>query len=220
MALGRPAGKVVSAAAQAEQVDELQVCPRQLVMFVGERYTLTPIALDVNPGDGSKKVVHGVGMSWSSPVVSVARVSSFGQVEAMGVGSTAVEVQCGGASKLIPVEVRSGMRPTGSNQEADINPTNDCAGEQSSTFAPQSATVAPAQQSLIDGNGVSLDWDPFRRAILSPRTSGTPSATRDSRQRVKAAAPSRPVRNSAVTAISSTCRWRASAAEARAPTSA
>ena len=117
MATVRRSGMVASAAAQAEQVDELQVCPRQLVMFVGERYTLTPVALDVNPVDGSKKVVHGVGMSWSSPGASVAKVSSFGQVEAMGVGNTAVEVQCGSLSKQIPIEVRSGTRPTGSNQE-------------------------------------------------------------------------------------------------------
>ena len=182
-ALSARPGMVASAAAQAEQVDELQVCPRQLVMFVGERYTLTPIALDVDPGDSSKKVVHGVGMSWSSPGISVARVSSFGQVEAMSVGNTTVVVQCGSVSKEIPVEVRIGSRPTGSNQQADIDPTNDCAAEQSSAFAPQSAAVAPAQQSLIDGNGVSLDWDPspapgslathFRNAVGNPRFTAT-----------------------------------------------
>ena len=143
-------------------------------MFVGERYTLTPVALN-----GSQQVVHGVGMSWSSPNAAVASVSSFGQVEAVAVGTTAVEVQCGAASKLITVEVRSGMRPTGSNQQADIDPTNDCAAEQSSAFAPQSAAVASAQQNMIDDNGVLLDWDPdplansraahFRNAVGNPR---------------------------------------------------
>ena len=178
---------VVSAVAQAEQVDELQVCPRQLVMFVGERYTLTPVALDVNPLDGSKKVVHGVGMGWSSPNISVARVSSFGQVEAMGVGNTTVVVQCGGVSKHIPVEVRIGSRPTGSNQQADIDPTNDCAAEQSSAFAPQSAAVASAQQNLFEGeDGAQPDWDPapahnslathFRNAIGNPRFAATSRA--------------------------------------------
>ena len=178
-ALGARPGMAASAAAQAEQVDELQVCPRQLVMFVGERYTLTPVALDINPGDGSKKVVHGVGMSWSSQGISVARVSSFGQVEAMGVGNTTVVVQCGGVSKHIPVEVRIGSRPTGSNQQADIDPTNDCAAEQSSAFAPQSA--ASAQQIMIDDNFVLLDGDPdplansrathFRNSVGNPRFS-------------------------------------------------
>ena len=177
MATVRRSGMVASAAAQAEQVDELQVCPRQLVMFVGERYTLTPVALDVNPVDGSKKVVHGVGMSWSSPGASVAKVSSFGQVEAMGVGNTAVEVECGSVSKLIPVEVRSGTRPTGSNQEADIDPTTGCSAEQSSMFAPQS--VAVVQQTSIGADGVLFDWDPdstpgslathFRNAVGNPR---------------------------------------------------
>ena len=186
----RRSGMVASAAAQAQQVAELQVCPRQLVMFVGERYTLTPIALN-----GSQQVVHGVGMSWSSHNSSVAGVSSFGQVEAVAVGTTDVEVQCGGASKLITVEVRSGMRPTGSNQQADLDPTNDCAAEQSSMFAPQSA--ASAQQSLIDDNGVLLDWDPdpransrathFRNAVGNPRFSDNSRRT----------APT----------TSSTCRW-------------
>ena len=78
---GRP-GKVVSAAAQAEQVTDLQVCPRQLIMFVGERYTLTPVALN-----GNQQVVHGVGMSWSSPRRRRRQVSSFGEVEAMAVGT-------------------------------------------------------------------------------------------------------------------------------------
>ena len=170
----RRSGMVSSAAAQAQQVAELQVCPRQLVMFVGERYTLTPIALN-----GSQQVVHGVGMSWSSHNSSVAGVSSFGQVEAVAVGTIDVEVRCGAASKLIRVEVRSGMRPTGSNQQADLDPTNDCAAEQSSAFAPQSA--ASAQQSMIDDNFVLLDGDPdplansrathFRNAVGNPRFS-------------------------------------------------
>jgi RHS repeat-associated protein len=172
MATVRRSGMVVSMAAQAEQVTELQVCPRQLVMFVGERYTLTPVALN-----GSQQVVHGAGMRWSSLNAAVADVSSFGQVEAVAVGTTAVEVQCGAASKQITVEVRSGMRPTGSNQQADIDPTNDCAAEQSSAFAPQSA--ASAQESMIDDNFVLLDGDPdplnnsrathFRNAVGNPR---------------------------------------------------
>jgi RHS repeat-associated protein len=178
MPSGRRLAKVVSAASQAEQVTDLQVCPRQLVMFVGERYTLTPVALNSN-----QKVVHGVGMRWTSFGANIADVSSFGQVEAMAVGNTAVEVQCGNASKQIPIEVRIGMRPTGSNQEADIDPTNDCAAEQSSAFAPQSAAVPDAQPNLIGVDGVSLDWDPtplanslathFRNAVGAPRFSAT-----------------------------------------------
>jgi RHS repeat-associated protein len=167
----RRSGMVASAAAQAQQVEELQVCPRQLVMFVGERYTLTPIALD-----GSQQVVHGAGMSWSSLNTGVAGVSSFGQVEALAVGNTSVEVQSGAVTKQITVEVRGGPRPTGTNQQADIDPTNDCAAEQSFAYAPQSA--ASAQQNLLEGED-ELDWDPqpapnslathFRNAVGNPR---------------------------------------------------
>jgi RHS repeat-associated protein len=173
MASGKRPDKVVSAASQAEQVVDLQVCPRQLVMFVGERYILTPVALD-----SGQKVVHGVGMSWSSSNTEVAGVSSFGQVEAMAVGNATVEVQCGSVSELIQLEVRPGTRPTDSNQHADIDPTNDCAAEQSSAFAPQSAAVASAQQNSIEPD-VLLDWDPssernsraadFRNAVGNPR---------------------------------------------------
>jgi RHS repeat-associated protein len=171
---GKRPGKVVSAASQTQQVADLQICPRQLVMFVGERYTLTPVALD-----SSQKVVHGVGMSWSSLNSAVAKVSSFGQVEAVAVGNTAMEVQCGNVSKQIQVQVLTGRRQTGSNQQADLDPTNDCAAEQSLAFAPQSAAFAPAQQDLMAPQGVTLDWDPqsipgsraadFKNAVGNPR---------------------------------------------------
>jgi RHS repeat-associated protein len=164
-------GMAASAATQTQQVADLQVCPRQLVMFAGERYTLTPIALD-----GSQQVVHGVGMSWSSRNSSVAGVSSFGQVEAVAVGITTVDVQCGGASEEITIDVRGGTRPIGSNQEADID-TSDCASEQAAMYAPQSAVAA--QQNLLDAIGVQSDWDPepepnsrathFRNAVGNPR---------------------------------------------------
>jgi hypothetical protein len=174
-ALGKRPGKVVSGASQAEQVTDLQVCPKQLVMFVGERYTLTPVALNSN-----LQVVHGAGMRWSSLDAAIANVSSFGQVEAVVVGTAAVEVRCGNASKQIPVEVRSGTRPTDSNQQADLD-TSDCAAEQASMYSPQSAAAAPPQQDLIAENGVTLDWDPapmanslathFRNAVGNPRFS-------------------------------------------------
>jgi RHS repeat-associated protein len=179
MALGRPAGKVVSAAAQAEQVTVLQVCPTQHVMFVGECYTFTPVALN-----GSQQVVHGAGMSWSSLNGAVATVSSFGEVEAVGVGTTTVTVQSGNVTRQITIEVRSGTRPTGSNQQADLD-TGDCSGEQASMFAPKSA-AAPPQQNLIGADGVMLDWDPlpeagsrathFRNAVGNPRFSARSQA--------------------------------------------
>jgi RHS repeat-associated protein len=170
--------KAISIASQSEQVAELQVCPRQLVMFVGERYTLTPVALD-----SSQQVVNGVGMRWSSIDAGIADVSSFGQVEALAVGITSVEVQSGNVTKQIPVEVRSGMRPTGSNQEADIDPTGDCSFEQAAMYAPKSAAAALLEQDLIGLDGVMYDWDPesqlgsraahFRNAVGNPRFSAT-----------------------------------------------
>jgi RHS repeat-associated protein len=182
-ALGKRPGKVVSAAAQSEQVTELQVCPTQHVMFVDECYTFTPVALAVNPQDGSKHVVHGAGMSWRPAAdPTVAKVSSFGEVEAVGVGTTTVTVQSGSVSTLIQIEVRAGTRPTGSNQQADLDPS-DCSGEQASMFAPQSAAGAPTQQSLIGADGVLYDWDPdpapgslatdFRNAVGNPRFTAT-----------------------------------------------
>ncbi len=178
MAPGRRPGKVVSAAAQAQQVTNLQVCPTHHVMFVGERYTFTPVALD-----SANKVVHGAGMSLSSLTPAVATVSSFGEVEAVAVGTTTVTVQSGSASKQITIEVRSGTRPTGSNQQADLDPPTDCAAQQASMFAPQSSAGAPAQQSLIGADGVLYDWDPspqanslatqFRNAVGNPRFTAT-----------------------------------------------
>jgi RHS repeat-associated protein len=179
-ALGTWPGNAVSAAAQSEQVAELQVCPIQHVMFVDECYTFTPVALDSN-----QKVVHGAAMSWSSQDPSVASVSSFGEVEAVGVGTTTVTVQSGNVTKLITIEVRTGTRPTGSNQQADLD-TGDCSGEQASMFAPKSAAVASPQPNLIGNDGVLYDWDPapapgslaahFRNAVGNPRFSARSQA--------------------------------------------
>ncbi|MBO0722687.1 MAG: Ig-like domain-containing protein, partial [Blastocatellia bacterium] len=110
----KPRGNHFSGAAQTNQVTELNICPRQLIMFVGERYILTPIALD-----SSKQVVNRAAMSWSSLAPGIAAVSSFGQVEAQAVGNTTIVIQSGSATLEIPIEVRSGMRPTGSDQDAD-----------------------------------------------------------------------------------------------------
>jgi RHS repeat-associated protein len=171
----KPRGNPFSIAAQTNQVTELKVCPRQLIMFVDERYTLTPIALD-----SSQQVVHGAAMSWSSLATNIADVSSFGEVEAKAVGNTTIVIQSGAATLDIPIEVQSGMRPTGSNQEADLDATTDCAAEQSLAFAPLSASAFPQAQ-LLDDNGVMLDWDPaplpnslatyFKNAVGSPRFS-------------------------------------------------
>ena len=172
--LGKRPGKAVSAAAQAEEVTVLQVCPTQHVMFVGECYTFTPVALD-----SSNKLVHGAAMSWSSLTPAVATVSSFGEVEAVAAGTTTVTVQSGSVTKQIQIEVRSGTRPRGSNQQADLDPNTDCSDQQASMFAPQSAAGAPAQQNLIGADGVLYDWDPqaapgslathFRNAVGNPR---------------------------------------------------
>lgn len=178
--------KVVTMASQTGQVDALQVCPSQLIMFVGERYTLTPVALGVPPSpQDPRPVIHGAAMSWNSLNSQVAVVSSFGQVEAKTVGNTSVEVESGGASKQIPIEVRTGTRPTGSNQDADLD-TGDCSEEQSSMYAPyspQAKAAAAAQQSLIGDDGVLYDWDPaplagslaahFRNAVGNPRFSAS-----------------------------------------------
>jgi RHS repeat-associated protein len=177
---GKRPGKVVSVASQAEQVADLQVCPRQLVMFVGERYTLTPVALD-----SSQKVVHGVGMSWKSLNSAVAKVSSFGQAEAMAVGTATLEVQCGNVSELIQIQVLNGTRPTGSNQQADLD-TSNCAAEQASMYAPQSAAALSQQDFIFIEDGVTKDWDPgseagsqaahFRNAVGNPRFTATSQA--------------------------------------------
>jgi len=181
-ALGKRPGKVVSAAAQAEQVTVLQVCPTQHIMFVGECYTFTPVALD-----SSNKVVHGAAMSWSSLTPAVATVSSFGEVEAVAVGTTTVTVQSGSVSTQIQIEVQGGTRPKGSNQQADLDPPTNCGDQQASMFAPQSAAGAPAQQSLIGADGVLYDGDPnpapgslathFRNAVGNPRFTATSQAS-------------------------------------------
>lgn len=91
---------------RATHVRYLRLCPRKLLLYVGEDFTLVP-----TPLDQSKEVVHGADLIWSSKNTSIASVLSWGEVLAIAPGATQVTVQSGATKADVDVEVRAGVRP-------------------------------------------------------------------------------------------------------------
>lgn len=91
---------------RATQVKHLRLCPRQLLLYVGEAFTLVPLPLDRN-----KEVVHGAALIWETKDPDLAGVSSWGEVSAIAPGHTQVTVQAGTSKAHVNVEVRPGVRP-------------------------------------------------------------------------------------------------------------
>lgn len=63
---------------RAARVAHIRLCPRRVLLYVGEEFTLAPLALDHD-----RQPVHGVTMSWESSDDAVASVTSAGEVTAV-----------------------------------------------------------------------------------------------------------------------------------------
>jgi len=110
-----------SGPANATQVKHLRLCPRRLVLYVGEAITLVPLPLDVN-----EQPVQGVALSWTAANAVVATVSPWGEVSAIAPGLAAVTVQAGSVQATVTVEVRPGARLKESDAVWDLEHSGDC----------------------------------------------------------------------------------------------
>ncbi|HXG65220.1 MAG TPA: hypothetical protein VNO70_08935, partial [Blastocatellia bacterium] len=112
---------------RADRVVRLSLCPRRVVLYEGEDYTLVPLALDAQ-----QEVVHSAEMSWETSNPGVVEVSSLGDVLALAPGQALVTVRVGRARATVAVEVRPGVRPAQTDEEYDAEHAGDCAEPQSS----------------------------------------------------------------------------------------
>src|SRR5713226_4498627 len=82
--------QVDSAAQREDRVTLVRLCPRRLLLYVGEQFTLAPLPLDRN-----KDVVHGIAFAWETSDSTVADVASDGSVTALKSGLCSVTASVG-----------------------------------------------------------------------------------------------------------------------------
>jgi Bacterial Ig-like domain (group 2) len=101
---------------RADRVKHLRLCPRELLLYVDESFTLVPLPLDQN-----NNAVHGADLTFETKDPDLATVSSWGEVSAIAPGHTQVTVQAGTTKAHVNVEVRAGVRPRPSDRrQADL----------------------------------------------------------------------------------------------------
>jgi RHS repeat-associated protein len=106
---------------RAAQVKLLVLCPRRLVLYVGEAFTLVPLPLDA-----TGQAVQGVALSWQTADTGVATVSSWGEVSAVAPGLTVVTAQAGTGLTTVSVKVLQGTRPHQTDADWDLEHAADC----------------------------------------------------------------------------------------------
>lgn len=128
IAFGKPALPAIPAPQHIESPSEretrirhIRLCPRKLLLHVGESFTLVAMPIDQN-----REAVHGVNTRWETADPKVAQVSSWGEVLAVASGRTVVTVQAGAKRAVVTVEVLEGARPRLTDEQWDSQHANDC----------------------------------------------------------------------------------------------
>jgi RHS repeat-associated protein len=157
--LGGPQPQSVEDSSQrAARVTHVSLCPRRLLMYTGEEYTLSPLPLDTGG-----QAVHGVVFSWETANKEVADVASDGTVTALKPGQCVVTASVGNRKEVVLVEVRDGRRPFLTSAQWDQEHANDCVDPERSPLeidnatgsAKSQGTVAPAVRDPDDPPGVA-----------------------------------------------------------------
>ena len=154
---------------RAAEVKHLRLCPRTLLLYTGESFTLVPLPLDRD-----REVVHGAALTWETKDSTLASVSSWGEVSAIAAGHTQVTVSAGTAKAKVEVEVRAGARPALTDRrQADLDwdaeHSHDCDDAEATAkliesppkLAPDSSflTSAPVRKYVTRTNeGPFADW--------------------------------------------------------------
>ncbi|HJQ24948.1 MAG TPA: RHS repeat-associated core domain-containing protein [Blastocatellia bacterium] len=143
---GRAKGRQDFTAQQSETPDErarrvvhIRLCPRRLLMYVGEQSTLAPLPLDSH-----RQPVHGVAFAWESSDSTVADVGSDGSVLALHSGRCTITASVANKRERVQVEVRDGARPVLSSSEWEAEHAHDCDDPESAAAASQTGAAAQA----------------------------------------------------------------------------
>ncbi len=153
-------------------VQHIRLCPRRVLLYVGEEFTLSPLALDHD-----RQPVHGVRMSWESNDPEVATVTSAGEVAAVAAGRAMLTVQTGVKRAQAMVEVREGVRPVLSDTESDQEHAIDCEDPES-TASNEGDSGSQVLGSAYGDKVRHLARPAFlRRVSAAPGTVSTASAS-------------------------------------------
>lgn len=153
----------------AALVTSVRLCPRKLVMYVGEDYSLVPLPLD-----RSGNPVHGLVFSWSSSDEKTAKVASNGTVTALTKGQCVVTAALVSKRDDVRVEVREGERPFLTNQQWDAEHALDCVDPTAQPL-PHAADAGPRPSSVTPA--IVHDGDDFHnveRAAHPTNATGHP----------------------------------------------
>ena len=121
---------------RAARVTRVQICPRRLLLYVGEEYTLSPLPLD-----DQGEPVHGVVYSWETSDVTVAEVASNGTITALKNGLCFITASVGQRKERVLIEVREGRKPFLTNAAWDAEHAQDCENPEQSPEESGNKTV-------------------------------------------------------------------------------
>lgn len=137
--------KQLETAGQREsRVTHISICPRRVLMYVGEEHRLAPLPLD-----NTREPVQGVSFAYESSDKQITDVASDGTVIALASGQCFVSASAGQKHAKVRVEVRDGLRPRLTNAQWDIEHANDCTDPEQD---PASTANQPALQSKRGGD--------------------------------------------------------------------
>lgn len=106
---------------RAALVSTIQLCPRQLKLYVEETFAFIPVGLD-----SAQKIVHGVDLNWQSNAPAIASVMSTGEVTAISPGTATLTVTIGHSVTIVTVQVLAGVRSKQTDAEWDAEHQDDC----------------------------------------------------------------------------------------------
>ncbi|HEX5734532.1 MAG TPA: RHS repeat-associated core domain-containing protein [Blastocatellia bacterium] len=116
---------------RAARVTRVQLCPRRLLLYVGEEYALSPLPLDEHG-----EPVHGVIYTWETSDVTVADVASNGIVTAVKSGQCFITASVGNRREKVLVQVREGQKPFLTTTAWDAEHAQDCENPEQSPGEP------------------------------------------------------------------------------------
>ncbi|HXF39383.1 MAG TPA: BACON domain-containing carbohydrate-binding protein, partial [Blastocatellia bacterium] len=165
---------------QSSLVHHFKLCPRKLLLYPGENFTLVPLALDRD-----KEVVEGAAFEWQSKNADVAGISSTGEVIAISPGHTQVEVSAGSAIGKVNVEVRAGSRPAYTDRKKadddwEAEHGHDCDAPDDDPAPSQGIDKRETERNLAVSSGISSREDSGNEvsAIQAYATGLTPARER------------------------------------------
>ena len=157
---------------RAAMVSTIQLCPRQITLYVEETFAFIPVGLD-----SDQRIVHGVSLDWQSGAPSIASVQSTGEVTPISPGRATVTVTIGSSMASATVQVIAGVRPKQTDAEWDAEHQDDCSDPKGAAPPPsERANQIAVKEETYQQNNQGSETDRLNKATsarLSERVTTT-----------------------------------------------